>query len=112
GLCSPMTTGIPRPSRLRTTAAPMKPAPPVTRNFMLLLRRDPVQLRPMRWQRPTEASCGESHFRPQSGAVLADARGGGTAILAEAVDPKGQARRADRLAVRSDDGLENVHAPE
>src|SRR5271166_1314591 len=104
-----MTTGIPRLSRLRTTAAPMKPAPPVTRNLILALRGVLVQARPGRGRSRRSTSRGDTHFRPQGGCVLADARCGRPAILAEAVDPKGQARRANRLTVGPEDSLENVH---
>src|SRR5271165_5258821 len=63
------------------------------------------QVRPGRGRSQGNTLRGDTHFRPQGGGVLADARGRGPAIVAEAIDPKGQARRANRQSVGPEDSL-------
>src|SRR6185312_2122154 len=97
GFNSPITTGTPRLRRLRTTEAPMNPAPPVTRNFTARLRRSPLS---------------QSHFRLQRIGVFADARRGGGAMLALAVNANGGGRGSNRGRAGAHDGLKHVEPTE
>src|SRR6185437_2303716 len=97
GFNSPITTGTPRSRRLRTTEAPMNPAPPVTRNFTARLRRSPSS---------------QSHFRLQRIGVFADAWRAGGAMPALAVNANGRGRGPNRGRAGTHYGLKHVEPAE